>query len=358
MQSRSGVGAAVGSNVARGEHDGVPSKRGSTEGNDGTQEGRAVPPQQPPVFSAVSAVLVLTLITIASVGSFSQQAAAQSAKSLQAYLGFLEAKPKALPLARPTLPMTHAEGTESYSIRAPRSATGITLTVVGDSSSKATAARHSAPNGKKLKRKAWSRKQRSKRLHVLSFDGLGFGVNSIQISVNVPKRPELAKTYNVMVTRAETLGSDPTLTALGVSESDLVPAFASETKSYKAEVPYRVTALGVTVQRKEAGTEVELRGIASDGTELMVDELTATGMTVGRNRITILATAEDGSTTDSYTVEVVPAATQQGIRSSWTCRWRKERQAFSGLPYQREAAFCDQPLVPMSHPMRRASRRT
>ena len=260
---------------------------------------------QPQSLSSVATVSALTLIAVASVGSLPQQAAAQGTKSLQAYLGFLEAKPKALPPPRPTLPVTHTQGTESYSIRAPRSATGITLTVVGDASSKAKASQYSAPTGKKLKRKAWSSKQRSNRLHILSFDRLGFGVNRIRIAVDVPKRPEQAQTYDVMVTRAETLGSDPTLTALALSETGLVPAFASETKSYAAEVPYPVTSLAVTAHRMEVGTTVQLSGTASDGTELAVDELTASGMTVGRNVITVLATAEDGSTTDRYTVEVV-----------------------------------------------------
>ena len=248
---------------------------------------------------------VLTLIAIASVGGLTQEAAAQSPDPLQAHLGFLDKKPKVLPLAHPALPFSHTEGTASYTISAPRSATGITLLVRGDPSSKATAERYNAPDGKKLKRKAWSSKQRTKRLHILSFDGLGFGENTIVISVDVPKKPELTKTYQVTVTRAETLGSDATLTALALSESGLSPAFASDTKSYAADVPYRITSLGITVQRKEAGTDIQLRGTASEGTELAVKGLTASGLTVGRNMIEVLATAEDGSTTESYTVAVV-----------------------------------------------------
>ena len=174
-----------------------------------------------------------------------------------------------------------------------------------DTSSKVTVERYNAPDGKKLKHKAWSRKQGSKRLHVLSFDGLGFGENTIGISLNVPKNPELSKTYNVTITRAETLGSDATLTALGLSQSGLTPVFASDTKSYTADVPYRVTSLGITVQRKQAGTAIRLRGTASDGTGLVVEEMTASGLTVGRNMIEILATAEDGSMTESYTVAVL-----------------------------------------------------
>ena len=302
MQSGYGAVAALTNDATCREGDGLPLWASWTQAKDGIQTWRGVLRGQPRILAYVS---LLALIAIASVGVLTQTAAAQTSNPLQAHLGFLDKKPKVFPLVNPVLPLTHTQGTESYTIRAPRSATGITLLVQADSSSKATVDRNNAPNGKKLKRKAWSSKQRAKRLHILSFDGLGFGVNSISISVDAPKRPELAKTYEVMVTRAETLGSDPTLTALALSESGLVPAFAGDTKSYAAEVPYRVTSLGTTAQRKEAGTAIQLRGTASDGTELAVKELTASGLTVGRNMITILTTAEDGSTTASYTVAVV-----------------------------------------------------
>ena len=251
-----------------------------------------------------SCLLVLAPFAVASVGGLTQEPAARGLNSLQAHLGFLGKKPGALPLTLPLLQLSHTEGTASYAVTAPRSATGVTLIVNADPLSKITVERYNAPDGKKLKRKAWSRKRRSKRLHILSFDGLGLGENTIQISVRARGNPEHTKSYDVTVTRMATLGSDASLTALELSEGGLTPAFARDTKSYEVSVLYRVTALDVAVQRKQAGTMVQLRGTASDGTDLAVKGMTVSGLTVGRNTIEVLATAEDGSMTENYDVAV------------------------------------------------------
>ena len=264
-----------------------------------------------PVFRqerALTVLLAITSITLFSIIGSTDRAAAQSPDQLKAYLGFFNKKPEIRLFAQPGLQVNHTAGTVSYAISAPRSATGITLVAFGDSSSKATAERYVASDGKKLKRKAWSTKVRDKRLHILSFDGLGFGENAIGMSVKVPKKPDLQKTYQVTVTRAETLGTDPTLTSLVLTQGSLSPAFSSDTKSYAADVPYRVTALDVSVQRKEAGTTIQLGGTASDGTGLQVSERTVSGLAVGRNVIEVFATAEDASRTESYTVGVVRQA--------------------------------------------------
>lgn len=280
----------------------LPATARRTKLNDGTRSFRRTPLRQE---RAITLLLALASITVGSLIGAIDRIAAQSPDSLRAYLGYFNKKPEANPPARPRLQVDHSEGTALYAINVPRSATGITLVALGDSSSKATAERFTAPDGKKLKRKAWSSKVRGKRMHILTFDGLGFGENAIGISVDVPKKPELAQTYHVTVTRAETLGSDPTLTFLGLTESGLSPAFSNDTKSYASEVPYRVTDLGVAVQPKEAGTVIRLSGTAPDSTPLEVSALNVSGLAVGRNVIEVLATAEDASTTASYSVAVV-----------------------------------------------------
>jgi len=284
----------------------LPDSNGrQSRGNDGARSFRSTPLRQERAFTLL---LALASITALSIIGLTDRAAAQSPDPLRAYLGFFDKKPKADLLAQHGLQVGHTAGTVSYAINAPRSATGITLVALGDSSSKATAKRYTAPDGKKLKRKAWSTKVRDKRLHIQSFDGLGFGENAIWVTVSVPKKPELAKTYEVAVTRVETLGSDPTLTSLRLTESSLSPACSSDTKSYAADVPYRVTDLGISVQRKEAGTAIQVSGTGSDGTGLEVSDLTVSGLAVGRNVIEVLATAEDASRTENYTVAVVRQA--------------------------------------------------
>ncbi len=223
----------------------------------------------------------------------------------EAHLGFLPNKPRSLPLTLPRLQATHAEGTSAYVIDAPRTATGITLVFSMDSPAKVIVERYNAPGGKNRKRKTWSIKEGSTRSRILSFNGLGSEESTIRILVSAPESPEHSESYDVTVRRAATFGTDPTLTALELSDGALTPAFASDTKSYEASVVYRATGLDVTARRKEAGTVLQLGGTASDGSKLAVNGMTLSGLTVGRNTIGILATSEDGSTTESYTVEVL-----------------------------------------------------
>ena len=174
-----------------------------------------------------------------------------------------------------------------------------------DSPAKVIVEWYNAPGGKNRKRKTWSIKEGSTRSRILSFNGLGSEESTIRILVSAPESPEHSESYDVTVRRAATFGTDPTLTALELSDGALTPAFASDTKSYEASVVYRATGLDVTARRKEAGTVLQLGGTASDGSKLAVNGMTLSGLTVGRNTVGILATSEDGSTTESYTVEVL-----------------------------------------------------
>ncbi len=171
----------------------------------------------------------------------------------EAHLGFLPNKPRSLPLTLPRLQATHAEGTAAYVIDAPRTATGITLVFSMDSPAKVIVERYNAPGGKNRKRKTWSIKEGSTRSRILSFNGLGSEESTIRILVSAPESPEHSESYDVTVRRAATFGTDPTLTALELSDDALTPAFASDTKSYEASVVYRATGLDVTARRKEAG---------------------------------------------------------------------------------------------------------
>ena len=273
-----------------------------TQPDHGSQSVEGRPARQGWTFFRLLALASITAIW--ATGSV-QTAAAQEPGPLRAYLGYSDKKPDAQIFGRPGLAVSQMTGTASYAISTPRSSTGITLVVSGDLSSKATAGKFTTPEGKKLKRKLWSTKLRDERMHILAFDGLGFGANAIEISVNVPKKPELAKTFHVTVTRAETLGSDPTLTSIELSESGLRPRFSNDVRSYVAVVPYRVSALGVTARSKEAGTVVRLSGTASDGTALVVNGLMVSELSVGKSTIKILATAEDSLATETYTITAV-----------------------------------------------------
>ena len=249
------------------------------------------------------------LFSSASILGLAGSATATGVDSLRAHLGFLSEKPKSLPLSLPALPASRADGTTSYTVSAPYSGTGVTLVLYYRSRSKVNVKRSRTSDGKKLERNAWSGRRRSKRYTILSFDGLGPGENSIQFEVEQGRRKEKTKVnYDVSVGRARTPGSDAGLTALALSGSGLAPAFAPETKTYQAAVPYGTTNVEIIVGRKEAATLVRLEGTAADGSSLKVDKLKIAGLTVGRNTLELAATAEDGKSTERYTITVTRIA--------------------------------------------------
>ena len=250
-------------------------------------------------------VFTVSLVTALSFCCQSRPAFSEGLDSLGAHLGFLSEKPKSLPLPLPVLPASRADETTSYTVSATYSATGVTLVLYYQNRSKVKVKRSKTSDGKKLEHNAWSGRRRSKRYTILSFDGLGPGENAIQFEVEQGRRKEKTKVnYDVSVVRATTPGSDAGLTALALSKSSLAPAFAPETKTYQAAVPYGMTDVEVTVGRKEAATNVRLQGTAADGSPLKVDNLMASGLTVGRNTLELTATAEDGKATVGYTITV------------------------------------------------------
>ena len=108
------------------------------------------------------------------------------------------------------------------------------------------------------------------------------------------------KTYTVTVTRAAPpLSSNADLSNLALSAGFLGPAFASGTTSYTASVPFATTALTVTPTVADATATVTVNGVAtpSGGAAGPI------ALAVGTNTITIVVTAQDG-TTKNYVVNV------------------------------------------------------
>ena len=97
------------------------------------------------------------------------------------------------------------------------------------------------------------------------------------------------------------LSTDATLRGLTLSGVDF-GTFASDTESYSATVPYRLnqTAVIPTVNHSGARYVTKRGGVTdADGT---------VSLAVGSNVISVVVTAEDGSTTKTYTVSVTRAA--------------------------------------------------
>ncbi len=100
---------------------------------------------------------------------------------------------------------------------------------------------------------------------------------------------------------AQSQSSDATLSALTLSDVNF-GTFASSTTTYTASVANRVRKTTVTPTANQSGATyvVEL-----DGTEDSDGEVS---LSVGSNVITVEVTAEDGNTTQTYTVTVTRAA--------------------------------------------------
>ncbi|BAU52148.1 Cadherin-like beta sandwich domain protein [Mucilaginibacter gotjawali] len=106
------------------------------------------------------------------------------------------------------------------------------------------------------------------------------------------------KTYTVTVTRM--LPANANLSNLTISGGTLTPAFATATTSYTASVANAVTSMTVTPKASDALATITVNGTA-------VSNNTASGaipLTVGTNVITTVVTAQNGTTTKSYTVTV------------------------------------------------------
>ena len=129
---------------------------------------------------------------------------------------------------------------------------------------------------------------------------LSVGSNAITVEVTA-EDDSTTKTYTVTVTRAEPPSTDATLSALTLSGIDF-GTFASGTASYSAQVANSVsqTTVAPTVKHSGASYVIKLGGVTdADG---------VVALSVGSNVITVEVTAEDGETTQTYTVTVTRAA--------------------------------------------------
>ncbi|MDO5392640.1 MAG: cadherin-like beta sandwich domain-containing protein [Eubacteriales bacterium] len=115
-----------------------------------------------------------------------------------------------------------------------------------------------------------------------------------QISVVVTAENGTEKTYTITVTRAKALSANAELEQLTISAGTLSPAFSADTKNYTAVVENAADSLAVNA-KAEDGATVTVNGKATSE---------KVALKVGYNTIKIQVTAEDGKTTDTYTIKV------------------------------------------------------
>jgi hypothetical protein len=107
--------------------------------------------------------------------------------------------------------------------------------------------------------------------------------------------------------------SDASLFNLSLNAGALIPAFASGTASYTAIVPYSATSISVTATASDPNAMISLNGAAGSvggGSGVIT-------LNVGTNTITVLVTAEDGMTKQTYTVTVTRLTNLETWRQSY-----------------------------------------
>lgn len=137
----------------------------------------------------------------------------------------------------------------------------------------------------------------------VTFDPGALGVRSATVSFTSDDADESPFDFSIQGTGVLSANAD--LGALTISTGILSPAFASGTTTYTASVNFNTASLTVTPTSADGSGTITVNGTA-------VASGSASGsipLNVGSNFVTLLITAQDGITTQTYRVEVNRAAT-------------------------------------------------
>ena len=130
---------------------------------------------------------------------------------------------------------------------------------------------------------------------------LDVGANTIKVEVTAADGMT-TQTYTLTVIRAEAASTDATLSGLTLSDGTLDPAFAAATENYTAEVALNVRTVTVTPTTSHSVASYEITPADADFDDNNGHQVyLAAGDTTD---ITVEVTAEDDSTTETYTVQV------------------------------------------------------
>ncbi len=200
-----------------------------------------------------------------------------------------------LVLSQGTLDPVFASGTTSYTASVGNAVTSLTVTpTVTDANATVTVNGNTVTSG-----------------NASSAINLNVGDNTITV-VGTAQDGTTTQTYTVTVTRAAPVSTVATLSGLVLSQGTLDPVFASGTTSYTASVGNAVTSLTVTPTVTDANATVTVNTVPV----LSGNASGAINLTVGSNIITVVVTAEDGTTTETYTVDITRAAATDATLSN------------------------------------------
>ena len=134
---------------------------------------------------------------------------------------------------------------------------------------------------------------------------LTVGTNTVTVVVTAQNAS--TRTYTVTVTRGAA-ATNATLSNLALAAGSLSPSFSSGTTSYASSVVNASASTTVTPTVADANATVTVNGttVASAATSAAIS------LAEGSNMITVLVTAEDGTTTQAYSVTVTRASAGGG----------------------------------------------
>jgi uncharacterized delta-60 repeat protein len=196
-----------------------------------------------------------------------------------------------LSLSTGALSPSFSSGTTSYAVSVPYATTSLSVTpTVGDALASVKVNGSTVSSG-------------------VASQSISLSVGSNEISVVVTAQDGTTTTYAVTATRLPK-SANSSLSGLSLSTSVLSPSFSSGTTSYTVSVPYATASLRVTPTVGDALATVKVNGST-------VSSSSASGpvsLSVGPNTITVVVTAEDGTTTTyAITTTRQPASSNSSL---------------------------------------------
>ena len=144
---------------------------------------------------------------------------------------------------------------------------------------------------------------------------LNLGINTVTIVVTA-QDGVTTKTYSITIIRAVPISNDATLSGLAISAGTLSPTFTAGTIAYTAGVGDSVTSTTVTPTATESHATITVNGT----TVVSGSASGAISLNVGNNTVTIVATAQDGTTTKTYTITIDRSTPANDFLSGWSYR--------------------------------------
>lgn len=129
---------------------------------------------------------------------------------------------------------------------------------------------------------------------------LGARTATVYIASNDPN----INPFQILLAGTGLSSRNANLSALVPGAGTLAPAFASATTSYSVSVPFLTTSITLTPTPADANATVRVNGTTP---------ATLVALSVGANAFPVVVTAQDGTTTKTYTVTVTRGANQPPV---------------------------------------------